>query len=103
MGKRRCFELNVIKMTKKCISSYRINDQVCGCEDGPFTLCDKTNLYSCSMSSLDHCATKYISFQTICHGFRELLPIVIDGTNHSDETERHYWKYNNIYTRCNGI
>ena len=83
------------QQNNSCIFSYHINE--------PFTLCNKVNLYSCSMSSLDNCATKYISFQTVCDGFQELWPIVIDGTNHSDETKCHYWKCNNTYTRCNCV
>jgi len=75
------------QQNNSCIFSYHINE--------PFTLCNKVNLYSCSMSSLDNCATKYISFQIVCDGFQELWPIVINGTNHSDETKCHYWKCNN--------
>ncbi|CAF1072802.1 unnamed protein product [Rotaria sordida] len=30
---------------------------------------------------------KHISFQTICDGFNELAPIILDGQNYTDETE----------------
>ncbi|CAF1438856.1 unnamed protein product [Rotaria sordida] len=43
---------------------------------------------------------KHISFQIICDGFTELLPININGRN---ETEREQWPCNNIYTHCNGL
>jgi hypothetical protein len=48
-------------------------------------------------------ARNHISFQTICDGFTELLPITIDGQNHTDETECEQWLCDNIYTRCDGI
>ena len=42
-----------------------------------------------------------IVFQHLCDGYTELLPILIDDQNHTDETECQYWTCNNIYTRCN--
>jgi hypothetical protein len=44
-----------------------------------------------------------ISFQTICDGYIELAPIIIDRRNETDETECEQWQCNNIYTRCNSI
>ncbi|CAF3295748.1 unnamed protein product [Rotaria sp. Silwood2] len=44
-----------------------------------------------------------ISFATICDGFRELEPILIDDQYHTDETECNYWPCDNRYTRCNNI
>jgi hypothetical protein len=41
-----------------------------------------------------------ISFQTICDGFIELIPVNIDGRN---ETECEQWECNNIYTHCNDV
>ncbi|CAF4566598.1 unnamed protein product, partial [Rotaria sp. Silwood2] len=43
---------------------------------------------------------KNISFQTICYGFTELLPITVEDR---DETECEQWSCNNIYTRCDGL
>ncbi|CAF2656472.1 unnamed protein product [Rotaria sp. Silwood2] len=43
---------------------------------------------------------KNISFQTICYGFTELLPITVEER---DETECEQWSCNNIYTRCDGL
>ncbi|CAF4883878.1 unnamed protein product, partial [Rotaria sp. Silwood2] len=48
-------------------------------------------------------ARKHISFQIICDGFTELLPITINGRNETDETECEQWSCNNIYTHCNGL
>jgi hypothetical protein len=44
-----------------------------------------------------------ISFQTMCDGFTELLPIMIEGRNETDETECDYFSCNNIYTRCDRV
>ena len=43
-----------------------------------------------------------ILFQHLCDRFEELSPILIDGYNHTDETECEQWEYNNMYTHCNG-
>ena len=43
-----------------------------------------------------------ISFQTMCDGFTELLPVLINGTNQTDETECFHFPCNNTYTRCDG-
>ncbi|CAF4405138.1 unnamed protein product, partial [Rotaria sp. Silwood2] len=48
-------------------------------------------------------ARKNISFQTICDGFTELIPIIIEGQNETDETECEQWSCINIYTRCDGL
>jgi hypothetical protein len=41
-----------------------------------------------------------VSFQTMCDGYTELLPTMIEGRNETDETECDYFPCNNIYTRC---
>ena len=84
--------------------------------------CTKTNTYisyrlvkngqcDCDLSN-DDCEDEdfdisyirhHISFQTICDGYTELLPIIINGENHTDETECQQWSCNNIYTHCDGI
>ncbi|CAF4370898.1 unnamed protein product, partial [Rotaria sp. Silwood2] len=48
-------------------------------------------------------ARKNISFQTICDGFTELIPIIIEEQNETDETECEQWSCNNIYTHCDGL
>ena len=45
----------------------------------------------------------HISFQTICDGLPDLLPVFIDGRNETDETECELWQCNNTYTRCDGF
>ena len=42
-----------------------------------------------------------ILFQHICDRFGELLPININGINHTDETECEQWECDNMYTHCN--
>ena len=42
-----------------------------------------------------------IVFERICDGYSELLPILIDDQNYTDETECQYWPCNHVYTRCN--
>ncbi len=44
-----------------------------------------------------------ITFATICDGFQELKPILIDGKNETDETDCEEWSCNNTYTHCDGI
>ncbi|CAF4400089.1 unnamed protein product [Rotaria sp. Silwood2] len=39
----------------------------------------------------------------VCDGFNELIPVVIDGRNETDETECEQWQCNNTYTRCGGF
>ncbi|CAF3407239.1 unnamed protein product [Rotaria socialis] len=82
--------------TKKCISNRFVEDGMCDC---PFY--DKS---ICVDESLDiDISQRHISFQTICDGFTELLPITIDGANETDETNCEGYPCNNTYTRCNGI
>ena len=49
----------------------------------------------------DHYSRKVVSFPTICDGFNELIPVLIDGRNETDETECEQWPCDNPYTRCN--
>ncbi|CAF4164464.1 unnamed protein product, partial [Adineta steineri] len=44
-----------------------------------------------------------ISFYKICDRIMDLPMVLIDGRNHSDETDCEYWQCNNIYTRCDGF
>ncbi|CAF3956027.1 unnamed protein product, partial [Rotaria sordida] len=44
-----------------------------------------------------------ILFYEICDRAVDLSPIIIDGRNHSDETDCEHWQCNNIYTRCDGF
>jgi hypothetical protein len=47
--------------------------------------------------------TNQISFQMICDGYEDLLPMLIKGQNETDETGCEYWFCNNTYTRCDGF
>jgi hypothetical protein len=40
---------------------------------------------------------KHISFQTVCDGYTELAPQIIDDRNDTDETDCEEWPCNNIY------
>ncbi|UJR12840.1 hypothetical protein I4U23_017014 [Adineta vaga] len=45
-----------------------------------------------------------ISFQTLCDGFQERLPLIINNENETDETNcyDHIWPCKNLYTQCDG-
>jgi len=83
--------------TNKYILLDLVEDGGCDCNGGP--------------DSIDYCEDEYpnanyikanILFQHICDRFQELTPILINGNNHTDETECEQWECNNIYTHCNG-
>ncbi|CAF3627819.1 unnamed protein product [Rotaria socialis] len=44
-----------------------------------------------------------ILFYEICDRATDLSPMIIDGKNHSDETDCELWQCDNVYTRCNGF
>ncbi|CAF1480945.1 unnamed protein product, partial [Adineta steineri] len=83
--------------TNKCISRKLMRDSKCDCGylDAQHFLCPDENREMKSIREL-------ISFPTICNGFNDLNPILIDGQNYTDETECNQWMCNNAYTRCNG-
>ena len=76
----------------KCLVRTRVYDKYIDCLDG-----------SDEPRKLIEIFNTTISFQTICDGFIELIPIMIDGQNETDETECNYFSCNNIYTRCDGF
>ena len=79
----------------KCISLNLIDNGVCDCGRDQYGLCDDE-------SSILRSIRKDISFPTICDGFLEVMPVVIDGRNETDESECQHWQCNNTYTRCDG-
>ncbi|CAF1167926.1 unnamed protein product [Adineta steineri] len=79
-----------------CISSKRLGDGLCQCGDDKHGLCED------EISDAYYIRTR-MSFPTTCDGFTELIPVVFDGRNETDETECENWQCNNIYTRCNGV
>ncbi|CAF1421215.1 unnamed protein product [Adineta steineri] len=82
-------------LSNKCISIHRFGDYECDCYCYGCRTCEDE---PDSLSFVD----SRISFQTICDGFIELIPITIDGRNETDETECEYWPCSNNYTRCDG-
>ena len=100
--------------SNKCISKSRRNDQVVDCpesdDENPDEIPDPNIVYP--LVSLNNYWSQYftnmiryirmnISFQVICDGYTDLYPILINGINHTDETECEQWECNNIYTHCN--
>ena len=82
--------------SNRYISYVLVNDGVCHCENDEKYWCDDERIEEFN-------PFRTISFQTICNGFTQLIPQLIDGRNETDETECQYWPCNNIDTRCNGI
>ncbi|CAF1507793.1 unnamed protein product [Adineta ricciae] len=82
--------------TNKAISRYALYNKYCDCgrlDDG---FCEDEN-------EIYNFTRRTIRFQTICDGFPDLYPILIDQMKETDETNCQEWKCNNIYTNCNGI
>ena len=42
-------------------------------------------------------------FKFLCDGIQDMLPIIVDGQNMTDETECEQWPCNNSYTFCNSV
>ena len=78
----------------RCLSSLLIHDGYHDCSGG-----EEEIQYSMDIGRTQ----TNISFRTMCDGFRELDPILIDGQYHTDETECEYWPCANRYTQCNRI
>ncbi|CAF1336384.1 unnamed protein product [Adineta ricciae] len=102
--------------SNKCISIHRVNNYIKDCPYGDDEKQSRANgsslfslLINWTMSEDNKLKLEKqfiennVSFQTICDGYTELLPITIDGRNETDETECDQWRCNNIYTRCNLI
>ncbi|CAF0809741.1 unnamed protein product [Adineta steineri] len=98
----------------KCISIHRLNNTINDCPQGDDEkLVGTTNINTLEalmeidnwVNDADEIKLRYarntISFQTICDGFTELFPIIINGQNETDETQCQQWQCDNIYTRCN--
>jgi hypothetical protein len=47
--------------------------------------------------------TTEIYFGNLCDGINELLPIIIDGRNETDETDCQAWPCNHTYTHCDTL
>jgi hypothetical protein len=81
---------------KQYFSQYFINNGRCDCRDRQVNHC-VDEIVGTEDSSRD------ILFQTICDGFQELLPIIIQNRTETDETECEEWECDNIYTHCDGV
>ncbi|CAF3975438.1 unnamed protein product [Rotaria sp. Silwood2] len=84
------------EITNKYIHQSLVKDGVCDCKLHNSKECEDEDFQI-------HYIRKNISFQTICDGFTELIPINIKEKNETDETECEQWPCNNIYTRCDGL
>jgi hypothetical protein len=83
------------QITNKYIHRSLFKDNICDC--GRISgWCEDEDRYLFN-------SYKNISFQTICDGFKELIPIIDNEQNQTDETECQQWECDNIYTHCNGI
>ena len=78
------------------ISPSLVTDDQCDCLDTSSDWCTDEDVNI-------NFIKKNISFQTICDGFVELIPVKIDDRNETDETNCQQWQCDNIYTHCNGI
>ncbi|CAF0722408.1 unnamed protein product [Adineta steineri] len=82
--------------TNKCIHRNRIENGYCDCQLDEYGICDDENIELNKMK-------RKIRFSTICNNFVDLLPVIINGQHHTDETDCQFWPCNNTYTRCDGI
>ncbi|CAF4144709.1 unnamed protein product, partial [Adineta steineri] len=113
------------KNSSKYISKYRILDGISDCflKDDEQVLSElnyslnQTSRFQCPNEK--QCRSRFfptsicsfpiqinhddISFYKICDRIMDLPMALIDGRNHSDETDCEDWQCNNIYTRCDGF
>ena len=78
------------------ISSRLVENDICDCPKNEDQMCDDED------SNIRYFKT-HLSFQTVCDGFTELTPVIIDEQEMTDETNCDQWPCNNIYTRCDMI
>ena len=81
---------------KKYVPLTTIEDGKCDCGYVERDWCEDESL---QMNYI----RRNISFQTICDGYIELQPILLDGHNETDETQCDQWPCDNIYTHCDGL
>ncbi|CAF1254686.1 unnamed protein product [Adineta steineri] len=113
------------KDSSKYISKYRILDGISDCflKDDELALFElscllnQTSQFQCPNDK--QCRSRFfptsicsfpiqinhddIPFYKICDRIMDLPMVLIDGRNHSDETDCEYWQCDNIYTRCDGF
>ena len=107
--------------SSKCISQHRIIDGIIDCpyhddEHAVSLSCSIKHAYRFRCHNEEQCRSpislrtncpsgvdlhiEKLLFQDICNGIVEMTPELINGRNHTDETDCHAWPCNNIYTRC---
>ncbi|CAF3346667.1 unnamed protein product [Rotaria socialis] len=116
--------LYACKNSSKYISKYRLIDGISDCAlnddeqvselscslNHPFRLQCLNEIHCQSISLLRNICQfggqnnfEEILFYEICDRVTDLSPMIINGRNHSDETDCENWQCNNIYTRCDGF
>ena len=110
--------------SSKWISKHRIVDHISDCylnddeqelklscllnDSLRFKCADENKCYS-SVAPRSICPPSYlhkleeIEFSEICDRNIQMYPLIIDGQNHTDETDCDQWPCNNYYTRCDGF
>jgi len=96
--------MNLLKKTHfKCRYSDKYISQLL-VENGRCDCNETGNEHGCNDEYLDPISNQnIIVFQDICDGYTDLLPILINNKNETDETECEYWPCSNIYTQNNGV
>jgi len=115
--------------TKKCISKHRLVDGINDCGENKNESCTLNDKYRFKCQIDERCIaptiiddgaydchdlmdeskrlkidyTTQISFQILCDGFFDLTPLIINGSEETDENDCEHRLCNNSYTRCNGF
>ena len=85
------------RYSDKYISHLLVRNRICDCKQ-------TGNTHECNDEYLDSISNQnIIVFQEICDGYTDLLPLLINNKNETDETECEHWPCNNIYTQNDGI
>ncbi|CAF4069640.1 unnamed protein product, partial [Rotaria magnacalcarata] len=116
--------LYTCKNSSKYISKYRLIDGISDCalnddEQVSELSCSLNHPFRLQCLNENHCQSisllrnicqfgkqnnfDDILFSEICDRVTDLSPMIINGRNHSDETDCENWQCNNIYTRCDGF
>ena len=110
------------KNSSKCISKHRIVDGIADCylndDEEAFHLscslndstrfkCYGEEICRSPFIPLDICPSSQqiksfdqLAFKDICNRFVDISTVMINGQNHTDETDCGEWPCNNIYTQC---
>ncbi|CAF2788390.1 unnamed protein product [Rotaria sp. Silwood2] len=80
----------------KCIHRNQVENHICDCKMDEYDMCDDEDIEF-------NKKRRQITFSKICDRSIDLLPIMINGQYHTDETNCELWPCNNTYTRCDGF